>query len=83
VNKKIGWLGVGFGFLVGPAQLLRIWQTGEIVGISVVTYIFLVLALACYLFEAIRIRSWVFITAQSINLITNSIILGYLIGNYT
>ena len=79
MNRKIGWLGVGFGFLVGPTQLIRILQTGEITGISLVTYVFLVLALACYLFEAIRIRSKVFITAQSINLVTNTIILGYLI----
>ena len=79
LGSKVGWLGVGFGFLVGPFQLLRIIITHETIGISLHTYIFLVLALSCYLFEAVRIRSKVFIAAQSINLITNTAILIYLL----
>ena len=81
MKRKIGWLGVVFGFAVAPAQLWKILTTGETLGISVWTYTFLVLAMACYLYEAIRIKSKVFITAQSINLVVNSIILGYLIWN--
>lgn len=77
--KCVGWLGVLFGLFVGPTQLLRIITTGETLGISVWTYTFLVLAMSCYLYEAIRIRSKVFMTAQSINLVVNSIVLGYLI----
>ena len=77
--KYIGWLGIVFGLFVGPSQLLKIITTGETLGISVWTYVFLVLAMSCYLVEAIRIKSKVFMTAQSINLVINSIVLGYLI----
>jgi len=75
----IGWLGVGFGFLVAPPQLLKIIQTGTVSGISTLTYLFLCLALACYLIHAIQIKSRVFITAQSVNLVVNTVILVMLI----
>ena len=77
----IGWLGVAFGLMVAPPQLIRILLTGETQAISLWTYLFLVLALTCYLLHAIYIKSKVFIVAQSINLVVNSIILVYLIGN--
>jgi len=76
----VGWLGVFFGLLVAPPQLIKIITTGSIEGISLLTYTFLCCALVCYLIHAIHIKSKVFITAQSINLITNGIILGLLIG---
>jgi len=71
----IGWLGVAFGLLVAPPQLWKILKTGKTEGISLPTYIFLTLALICYLIHAICIKDAVFITAQSVNLVTNSIIL--------
>jgi uncharacterized protein with PQ loop repeat len=42
MNKKelhrcIGWLGVAFGLLVAPMQLIKIVQTGEVGGISLFT----------------------------------------------
>jgi len=75
----VGWLGVAAGFLVAPPQLYKILKHKKTDGISRVTYSFLVLALICYLIHAISIGDMVFITAQSINLFTNTIILGYLI----
>ena len=76
----IGWLGVAFGLFVAPPQLYKIITTGETQAISLVTYTFLCLALVCYLIHAIHIKSKVFITAQSINLVTNTVILIYLSG---
>lgn len=73
--KYIGWLGVVLGFFVAPFQLIKIIQTGVTDGISIFTYIFLCLAIVCYLYEAIRIKSKVFITSQAINLTANVIIL--------
>jgi len=75
----IGWLGVGFGLLVAPPQLYKILKTGKTEGISLCTYVFLTLALLCYLVHAILIKDAVFITAQSINLVTNSVILYLLV----
>lgn len=75
----IGWIGVAFGLLVAPPQLWKILKTGETKGISLCTYAFLTCALMCYLIHAISIKDEVFITAQSINLVTNSIILWMLI----
>lgn len=81
MNKIIGWLGVVFGLFVAPLQLLKIIQTGVVTGISLPTYCCLCLAMCCYLYEAIRIKSPVFITAQSINLLSNTVILIILINN--
>ncbi len=75
----IGWLGVLLGFLVAPPQLYKIISTGQTEAISLMTYIFLCLALVCYLIHAIHIKSRVFITAQAINLVANSIILALII----
>jgi len=77
--EAIGWLGVAFGLCVAPPQLYKIIKTGKTEAISRATYSFLCLALACYLVYAIYIGDPVFITAQSINLVINSIVLGYLI----
>jgi len=75
----IGWMGVAFGLLVAPPQLIKIVRTGKSGDISLLTYGALCLALVCYLLHAIYINSPVFITAQSINLVTNSVILVFLI----
>lgn len=77
----IGWLGVGFGLMVAPPQLIKIIKTGKTSGISLLTYIALCAALLCYLLYAISIKDAVFMTAQSINLVTNSVILFLLIRN--
>ncbi len=74
----IGWIGVAFGILVPIPQLLKIKRTKVIDGISLKTYLFLCMAIACYLAHAIYISAEVFIVAQSTNLTTNSIILGIL-----
>lgn len=75
----IGWLGVAFGLLVAPPQLLKIIKTGKTDGISLITYTALCMALMCYLLYAICIKDPVFITAQSINLSVNGAILVLLI----
>jgi len=75
----IGWIGVAFGLLVAPPQLWKILKTGKTSGISLCTYTFLVGALICYLVHALYIKDTVFITAQSVNLVTNSIILYLLV----
>ena len=75
----IGWVGVAFGLFVAPPQLIKIYLTGGVNDVSLWTYVFLCLALICYLWHAIHIKAKVFIVAQSINLITNSIILALLV----
>jgi uncharacterized protein with PQ loop repeat len=71
----IGWLGVALGLCVAPPQLYKIIKTGKTEAISLPTYTFLCMALACYLIYAIYIQDPVFITAQSINLGINTMIL--------
>ena len=77
----IGWTGVALGLLVAPPQLYKIIRTGKCNDISLLTYAALCLALICYLIHAIHIGSLVFTVAQSINLVTNSVILVLLIRN--
>lgn len=77
----MGWVGVGFGLLVPLPQLIKILKTKSLNDISMFTYIFLVICLTCYLIHAVYIKSPVFVTAQSINLATNSAILVLLIRN--
>jgi len=74
----IGFVGIGFGIAVPIPQILKIRRTGRIDGISLQTYLFLCCALVCYLIHAIYIQSVVFTIAQSVNITTNSIILGIL-----
>ena len=71
----VGWIGVGFGLLVAPPQLIEILTTGRTDGISVLTYIALCFALLCYLIYAVYRKDRVFIVAQSINLLVNAGIL--------
>lgn len=71
----IGWVGVGFGLLVPLPQLIKIIKTKSLKDISLGTYVFLFIALMCYLIHAIYIKSPVFIVAQAVNVTTNSIIL--------
>lgn len=79
--ELIGWIGVACGLCVAPPQLWKIIKTGKTSDISVWTYSFLCCALLCYLIYALSIRDAIFITAQSINLMTNGFILGFLIKN--
>lgn len=75
----VGIMGIVLGLCVAPPQLWKIIKTGKTSDISVWTYSFLVGALFCYLIYAISIRDTIFITAQSVNLVTNGVILFYLI----
>ena len=79
IGYLIGWLGILFGLMVGPAQLYKLYKTKSANGISLATYVFLCAALVCYLLHAIYISSQIFIVAQSINLVVNSIILTVLV----
>mgnify|MGYP001579327535 CR=1 FL=1 len=74
LGNLAGWFGVAAGLLVAPPQLWRILRTGEVRGISTVTYTFLMFAMAGYLIHAIYINAPVFIVAQAINLVANSAI---------
>jgi len=82
IGYLIGYIGLAFGILVPIPQLIKIKRTHSLNGISLHTYIFLVIALACYLAHAIYIKSIVFTIAQSINLTTNGIVLGLLIRKH-
>ena len=75
----IGWVGVGFGLLVPLPQLIKIIKTKSLNDIALGTYILLFFCILSYLIHAIYIKSPVFTVAQSVNLITNSIILILLI----
>ena len=75
----VGFIGIGLGVCVPIPQLLKIRRTGVIDGIAVKTYIFLCFALVSYLIHAIYIESLIFTIAQSVNLATNSVILGMLV----
>lgn len=70
----IGWCGVAFGLLVPIPQLIKIIKTRRLNDVSLGTYTFLVCCLICYLIHAIHISAEIFVVAQSINLVTNSII---------
>jgi len=71
----IGWLGLIFGLIVPLPQIIKIVKSKSCNGVSKVTYACLCCALVCYLIHAIYIQSLVFTIAQSINLITNTIVL--------
>jgi len=75
LGELVGWLGVLTGLLVAPPQLIKIIRSKSCEGISKLTYLALVAAIAFYLLHAIYIESVVFMVAQSINLTTNSLIL--------
>jgi len=74
----IGWFGVGFGLLVPIPQLLKL-RNHKGGSVAVGTYGLLICCLVCYLLHAIYIKAEVFVVAQSINLVTNSTILGILL----
>ena len=75
----VGYFGVIFGMLVPIPQLIKIFRTKSLKDISLTTYLFLCVAISCYLIHAIYIESIVFTVAQSINLSTNATILVLLI----
>jgi len=79
IDTIVGTLGLCLGLFVAPVQLLRIIKTKQIDGISLITYIFLEGALICYLIHAIFLKDAIFIIAQSVNLVTNLVILILLI----
>ena len=77
----IGWVGVSLGAFIGVPQLIRILRTKSTEGISLGTYIILVLAVSCYLIHAISINSIVFTVSNSANLLVSGTILILLIRN--
>jgi MtN3 and saliva related transmembrane protein len=77
----IGWLGVCIGVVVPLPQLYNIFRHNKINGVSMGTYSLLVMAMACYLVHAINIGDAVFVVAQSINILTNGLVLFMLIKN--
>ena len=76
-----GWIGVALGLCVPVPQLIQIVKTRKLRDISLGTYSLLCGAIACYLIHAIYISAEVFVVAQSINLVTNTVILILLIRN--
>jgi uncharacterized protein with PQ loop repeat len=70
----IGYVGILFGLGVAPPQLIKIIKTNSSSDISLATYLFLCIALVCYLLHAIYIHALVFIIAQSINIVVNAAI---------
>ena len=71
----VGWIAVFFGVMVPIPQLYRMIKTGKSKDVSMMTYVFLCIAMTGYLILAISIREWVFIFSQSLNLTTNGVIL--------
>jgi len=66
-----GWMGVLFGLFVAPMQLMKIMRTKQVSGISMITYIFLDLAILCYFIHAIEIGDPPFMVANGLNLTVN------------
>ena len=79
IGYLVGWVGLFFGILVPIPQLYKMIKTGKSRSVSLLTYVFLCLAMIGYLIHAIYISAPVFIVAQSVNLTNNSIILIILI----
>ena len=75
IDHWIGFLGAAFGLLIGLPQLRRVITTRKVNDIAVWTYIFLVVALACYLFNAIYIGSLTFTLSNAFGLAINGTIL--------
>lgn len=82
MESYVGWLGVLLGMSVPVWQIRKLLKTKSGKDVSIATYVALICAMSCYLFEAIRIVSWVFITAQSINIILNTFVLVWLLRNH-
>lgn len=79
----IGWLGVCIGVVVPLPQLVRIFKTGKVANISVLTYALLVVTISCYLLHAIKIGDAIFTVSNAFNLLTNSLVLIMLVrGHY-
>lgn len=78
MSEVIGWCAVFVGVCVPLPQIWKLVRhSGD--GVSIGTYALLCLTMAGYLIHAIGITDKVFITAQSINLVTNGTILAILI----
>ena len=74
MGDVVGWAGVFVGIAVPLPQIWKLVRHSG-AGVSIGTYCLLCVAMACYLTHAILIKDAVFITAQSVNLVTNSVIL--------
>lgn len=74
-----GWLGLALGIFVPLPQLRKIYKSRSVSDVSIGTYALLVMAIVMYLLHALLIKDSIFIIAQAINLITNSLVLILLI----
>ena len=74
----MGWLALGVGICVPLPQIAKLLR-GEGSGVSIGTYILLCVAMAGYLVHAWSIKSPVFVTAQAVNLLSNSFVLAILL----
>lgn len=70
-----GYIGILFGLLVAPFQLLKLLKTKSSKDISIGTYICLDTAVFLYTLHAISIHSIVFIISNSLSFLINSFIL--------
>ena len=74
-----GYLGLAFGILVPLPQLYRMIKTGKSNDVSLLTYVFLFLAVMGYLIHAIYLGAVVFIVSNALGLTLNTIVLIILI----
>jgi len=56
-------------------QLLQVLRTKEVVGLSWEMYAILSVGLVCYLIYSIKIKDWVYIIANILNLASSGILL--------
>ncbi len=71
----VGFIGLGFGLLVAPPQIIKLLKTKDSKGVSKLTYSFLVITILCYLIHAVGIGDLVFMLSNGINLFINSVAL--------
>jgi len=83
ITTIIGFIGLGFGLLVAPPQIIKILKTKNATNISKHTYIFLCITIICYFIHALAIKDLVFSLSNGINLLVNGFVLSliYKYGN--
>lgn len=75
----VGWIAVGFGVLIPIPQLHKIIKTSSSRDVALGTYIAIVSYIICALFHAVYIQDLIFIIIQCTNLVTNSIVLSFIL----
>lgn len=69
LTSIIGYIGFFFGVLVSVPQVIKSYRAKSTKGVSSLTYIFLLIAVCCYLVRAIAIKEWVFIFSNSFQIV--------------